>query len=228
MYGALGGAGGNENAENEDETAAAATDEKFSVGAWYDFIWNRTRSIRKDIIQQRLLLNNPAAAAASTSASAVGIIEQCARFHIMCAHRLCDQSADVFDFKINEETLKNCFQSLRQYYELSSRAASNLRPSPNEAEFRAYVILLNLAESNILSEIQRWPKSIRHAAQVRFALNVYFAFNSRNYALFFRLVNSPQCDYLQACILHRYSFFLFFLFVCLLTSTIIIIVTYFL
>jgi hypothetical protein len=45
------------------ETAAAAEDPDnfdFSVGEWFDFIWNRTRSIRKDIIQQRLLLNeNP-------------------------------------------------------------------------------------------------------------------------------------------------------------------------
>ena len=32
--------------------------EESSLGNWYDFIWNRTRSIRKDIIQQRLLLKN--------------------------------------------------------------------------------------------------------------------------------------------------------------------------
>jgi hypothetical protein len=30
---------------------------EFSVCDWYDFVWNRTRSIRKEIIQQRLLLN---------------------------------------------------------------------------------------------------------------------------------------------------------------------------
>ena len=183
---------------------------KFPVGAWYDFIWNRTRSIRKDIIQQRLLLSPSSPTNESTSA--VTIIEQCARFHIMCAYRLCDQASEVFDFKINEENLKNCFQSLRQYYEITSRNSSSmttattttsLKPSPNEAEFRAYVILLNLSESNILSEVQRWPKAIRHTRQVRFALSVYFAFSSKNFIRFFRLVKSPECDYLQACILHR-------------------------
>lgn len=208
-----------------------------SVGFWFDFIWNRTRSIRKDIIQQRLLLNNPLTSSSNSNEnsnddnnnnsneeddnddndndddddddddelteSAVTIIEQSARFHIMCAHRLCDQDPEIFDVKINEETLKNCFQSLRQYYELTSTAASNLRPSNHEAEFRAYVILLNLTESNILSEVQRWPKAIRHTPQVRFALSVYFAFNSGNYIQFFRLVKSTDCDYLQACILHR-------------------------
>ena len=83
----------------------------------------------------------------------------------------------MFDFKINEENLKNCFQSLRQYYEATAGSASG---SPNEAEFRAYIILLNLNESNILSAIQRWPKHMRHAPAVRFALAVYFAYNSRN------------------------------------------------
>lgn len=197
---------------------ASNDDGDFSICSWYDFIWNRTRAIRKDIIIQRLLLNGgPSSSETGENSSqsddvnAIYIIEQCARFHIMCAYRLCDQSPDIFDFKINEENLKNCFQSLRQYYEQSSSSgggggamASQLRPSPYEAEFRAYIILLNLNESNILSEIQRWPKGVRHSAQVRFALNVYFAYNARNYLKFFRLVNSDACEYLQACILHRY------------------------
>jgi hypothetical protein len=121
----------------------------------------------------------------------------------MCGYRLCEESADVFDFKINEENLKNCFQSLRQYYETTT---DTNRASPNEAEFRSYIILLNLNESNILSEIQRWPKHIRHSPEIRFALSVYFAYNARNYVTFFRLVKSNQCQYLQACILHRYFY----------------------
>jgi len=96
-----------------------------SIGFWYDFVWNRTRAIRKDIIQQRLLLNNEPSPPSNESidireyeddnqlVSGVGIIEQCARFHVMCAYRLCLQSPEVFDFKINEENLKNCFQSLQ-------------------------------------------------------------------------------------------------------------------
>ena len=219
----------------------------FSVCDWYDFVWNRTRSIRKDIIQQRLLLNDrfahlPLEAAEQQSSSSltsqliasglggVIIIEQCARFHIMCAYRLCEQSSNVFDFKINEENLKNCFQSLRQYYEtnsstttttttasvVASQASSSSSalassthhhtPSPNEAEFRAYIILLNLSQSDILSEIQRWPANIRNSSHVKFALSVYFAFNSRNYVRFFRLIKSNACHYLQACILHRFFY----------------------
>ncbi|CAF0860307.1 unnamed protein product [Brachionus calyciflorus] len=183
------------------ETEFEVNQDLFSICKWYDFVWNRTRSIRKDIIQQRLLINE-----ANPSVDAVLIIEQCARFHIMCAHRLCDQQPDVFDLKINEENLKNCFQSLRQYYEKSHESTSNLPESPNESEFRSFIILLNLTESNILGEIQRWPKQIRHSKYVQFALNCYFAYNSKNYVKFFRLIGSDDCEYLQACVLHRHFY----------------------
>ena len=173
----------------------------FSIAEWYNFVWNRTRSIRKEIVQQRLLTSE-----SDPNLKGVLIIEQCARFHIMCAYRLCDQSPDIFDFKINEENLKNCFQSLHHYYQKSHELNSKLIPSPNEAEFKSYKILLNLTESDISREIQRWPKEIRHSRNVDFALDCYFAFNSKNYVKFFRLITSSECQYLQSCILHRYFY----------------------
>src|SRR5699024_7646533 len=48
-----------------------------NAGEWFDFIWSRTRSIRKDITQQHLI--NP---------ESVGLIEKCARFHMYCAYYL--------------------------------------------------------------------------------------------------------------------------------------------
>ena len=72
---------------------------EFPYGDWYDFVWNRTRSIRKEIIQQRLLLNSPSSSSNSHDHGGLGgllIIEQCARFHIMCAHRLCEESSQVY------------------------------------------------------------------------------------------------------------------------------------
>ena len=187
----------------------------FPIGEWYDFVWNRTRSIRKDIIQQRLLFNDQPIHffsldkninhLISTGLGGVIIIEQCARFHIMCAYRLCAQSSNVFDFKINEENLNNCLQSLRQYYE-TNLTTSSIRPSPNQSEFCSYIILFNLNQTDILSQIQRWSAHIRNSLHVKFALNVYFAFNSRNYVRFFRLIKSNACEYLQACILHRFFY----------------------
>ena len=198
--------------------ASVENDYEFSYGDWYDFVWNRTRSIRKEITQQRLLLNESSTNEPDSNdhylvqhgLGGVILIEQCVRFHIFCAHRLCELSTNSFDTKINEENLKNCFQDLRHYYDTTSSKSgaesAALRPSPNEPEFRSYIILLHLNESNILSEIQRWPEHIRHSRHVKFALKVYFAYYSRNHIRFFRLVKSNECEYLQACILHRYFY----------------------
>jgi len=134
----------------------------------------------------------------------VVIIEQCARFHIFIAYKLSSRGPKVFSFKLNEDHLKNCFQSLRQYYEATVSRDSSLEPSPNETEFRSYIILLNLQQSDIMSEILNWPANIRNSPHVKFSLAAYVAFNSKNYVRFFRLIKSPQCTYLQACILHRY------------------------
>jgi len=181
----------------------------------YDFAWNRTRAIRKEINQTRLLLNEHRLEEGAdfqehpnefirNGLGGVTIIEQCARFHILCSYRLSDQSPRVFSFKINEDNIKNCFQSLRQYYTSSALDSSHLTPSPHESEFRSYVILLNLSQSDILSEILSWSPQIRNSPHVKFALAIYNAFNSRNYVRFFRLMKSNECSYLQACILHRY------------------------
>lgn len=69
---------------------------------WFHFLWDRTRSIRKDITQQELC-----------SPGTVLLVEQCARFHIHCAARLCAEEPQVFDQKINTENLTKCLQSLK-------------------------------------------------------------------------------------------------------------------
>lgn len=73
-----------------------------SVCDWYHFLWDRTRSIRKDITQQELC-----------STETVLLVEQCARFHIHCAARLVAEELQVFDQRINTENLTKCLQSLK-------------------------------------------------------------------------------------------------------------------
>lgn len=76
--------------------------EDTSISDWYHFLWDRTRSIRKDITQQEL-----------SSPGTVLLVEQCARFHIHCAARLIAEEPQVFDQKINTENLTKCLQSLK-------------------------------------------------------------------------------------------------------------------
>ncbi|KAK6177359.1 hypothetical protein SNE40_015477 [Patella caerulea] len=156
---------------------------------WYDFLWNRTRGIRKDITQQQLCNKN-----------VVELIEKCVRFHIYCSHRLCEQDMMVFDSKINDENMTKCLQTLKEmYYDLEK---NQLIFCENEAEFRAYMVLANLNQGDTLREVQELRDVVRQSPEIRWALKIYSALNSNNYVRFFRLVQ--QASFLNACIVHRY------------------------
>lgn len=155
---------------------------------WYHFLWDRTRGIRKDITQQELC-----------SVEAVELVEQCARFHIHCSARLVAEDPSVFDQKINTENLTKCLQTLKyMYHDLELKGVW----CKNEAEFRAYIILLNLNDGNFMWEVQQLRQEVQKSEEVRFALQVYSALDKNNYVRFFKLVHSTT--YLNACILLRY------------------------
>uniref|UniRef100_A0A1Q3EZ29 Germinal-center associated nuclear protein n=1 Tax=Culex tarsalis TaxID=7177 RepID=A0A1Q3EZ29_CULTA len=163
-------------------------DEEVNMSDWFHFVWDRTRSIRKDITQQELC-----------SLKAVRLVEQCARFHIHCAARLVAEEPSVFDQKINTENMTKCLQSLKyMYHDLGLKGIR----CPNEAEFRAYVVLLNLNDGNFLWEVKQLPAEVQRSPEIRFAMQVYFALENNNYVRFFRLVR--QTTYMNACILLRY------------------------
>ncbi|XP_066595706.1 putative leucine-rich repeat-containing protein DDB_G0290503 isoform X2 [Prorops nasuta] len=159
-----------------------------NLGEWYHFLWDRTRGIRKDITQQELCCTD-----------SVELVEQCARFHIVCSERLCAEEPSIFDKKINSENLTKCLQSLKyMYHDLRIKGIKCF----NEAEFRSYVILLNLNNGNFMWDLQRLPLFIQKSEEIKFAIQVYSALESNNYNRFFKLVRSTT--YLNACILLRY------------------------
>ncbi|KAL0099336.1 hypothetical protein PUN28_020123 [Cardiocondyla obscurior] len=162
--------------------------ENTNLAEWYHFLWDRTRGIRKDITQQELCCEE-----------SVELIEQCARFHIVCSERLCAEDASVFDKKINSENLTKCLQTLKyMYHDLRIMGVT----CENEPEFRAYVVLLNLNNGNFMYDLQQLPKSVQKSPEIQFAVKVYFSLESNNYYKFFKLVR--ETTYLNACILLRY------------------------
>lgn len=159
-----------------------------NLAEWYHFLWDRTRGIRKDITQQELCC-----------VESVELLEQCARFHIVCSERLCAEDASVFDKKINSENLTKCLQTLKyMYHDLRVKGIT----CENEPEFRAYVVLLNLNSGNFLYDLQQLPKLVQNSPEVQFAIKMYFSLDSNNYYKFFQLVR--ETTYLNACILLRY------------------------
>ena len=161
-----------------------------TVGNWYVYMWNVTRAIRKDITQQNL-----------TDLVALSIVEKCARFHIFCSERLCEEKAHNFDWKLNDENLIKCLRTLKHMYHDLQMSGDFC---PQESEFRAYDVLMNLNKGDILREIQTLSEEIQKDPQVLFALKCFKALNSNNYVLFFNLVK--KATYLEACILKRYFY----------------------
>uniref|UniRef100_A0A670XUS4 Germinal-center associated nuclear protein n=1 Tax=Pseudonaja textilis TaxID=8673 RepID=A0A670XUS4_PSETE len=155
---------------------------------WYDFVWNRTRGIRKDITQQHLC-----------SPLTVSLIEKCTRFHIHCSHHLCEEPMSSFDAKINNENMTKCLQSLKEMYQDLANKGIYCK---GEAEFRGYNVLLNLNKGDILREVQQFRPSVRNSPEVRFAVQAFAALNSNNFVKFFKLVQTAS--YLNACMLHCY------------------------
>ncbi|XP_017164946.1 germinal-center associated nuclear protein [Poecilia reticulata] len=155
---------------------------------WYDFVWNRTRGIRKDITQQRLCCP-----------VTVALIEKCTRFHVHCAHHLCEQHMSSFDAKINNENMTKCLQSLKEMY---ADLATQQTFCPLEAEFRQYSVLLKLNDGDILREVQQFRDEVRKSPEVKFAVQAFTAVSSNNFVRFFKLVKGAS--YLSSCLLHRY------------------------
>ncbi|KAF6120263.1 minichromosome maintenance complex component 3 associated protein [Phyllostomus discolor] len=159
-----------------------------SLRDWYDFLWNRTRGIRKDITQQHLC--DPVT---------VSLIEKCARLHIHCAHFMCEEPMSSFDAKINNENMTKCLQSLKEMYQdLRNKGVF----CASEAEFQGYNVLLNLNKGDILREVQQFHPAVRNSSEVKFAVQAFAALNSNNFVRFFKLVQSAS--YLNACLLHCY------------------------
>ncbi|XP_072850394.2 germinal-center associated nuclear protein [Pogona vitticeps] len=155
---------------------------------WYDFVWNRTRGIRKDITQQHLCCP-----------LTVSLIEKCTRFHIHCSHHLCEEPMSSFDAKINNENMTKCLQSLKEMYQDLANKGIYCK---SEAEFRGYNVLLNLNKGDILREVQQFRPSVRNSPEVRFSVQAFAALNSNNFVRFFKLVQTAS--YLNACLLHCY------------------------
>jgi hypothetical protein len=140
------------------------------LARWYDFLWSRTRAIRKaspnnfSFYYQLILLFQDITQQMLQNELAVDLVEKCVRLHIFASFRLGFLDAELFDDKINtgnsslpfhsihfifcnfSENLSKSMQTLRHMYE---DLAKQQRFCPNEAEFRSYDIILNLSDFNV-------------------------------------------------------------------------------
>ncbi|XGW30466.1 hypothetical protein V3C99_009441 [Haemonchus contortus] len=180
------------------------------LATWYDFLWSRTRAIRKEITQ--LMLTDSTAVSLFESYDLFYVTFQyftdfyapkaglCARIHILCAYKLCHLGFDRFDQNMNTENLAKCLQSLRHLYEDLEMQGETFN---TEAEFRGYDVMLHLHDSNIMRQVLSYRKEVRESKPVRLALQLSSALQNKNYVRFFRLLRN-EATFLQCCICHRY------------------------
>lgn len=174
---------------------------RIGVEKSHAYIRDRTRAIRKDFTRQR-----------DFSLDAMYCHERIARFHILGLHAHCRSDPD--QEQQETEQLKKVLQTLTEMYQ-DSRGKHR---SPNEAEFRAYYMLVHQRDKTALLTIRRVPQDIYCAPILQWALELRFSqsrnvdvdkrqshLNSdvtqMNYSLLFRLWEDHRTSYLMACIL---------------------------
>jgi hypothetical protein len=165
----------------------------------YNFIWFRTRMIRKDFMLQNFR------GAGRNHPIATECHERIARWHIMMGHQL--QDDENFVIQQNTEQLGQTLKSLNEFYDAAADRNDPTMCSTNEAEFRCYFIL-----SNLLKPTEWFPdfltdrrQEVLNAPEISFALSVSAALNAKktvDFHSFFRFMR--KASYLQACLMTQY------------------------
>lgn len=183
-----------------------------SLAKVHNFVWNRTRAIRRDFSIQQL--SKP-----EDLEIAIDCYERIARFHILSLHELAQANKPYpeYDYKQDREQLDKTLLSLMQYYD-DSRSRVDLR---NEAEFRAYCVIFQLQDftPDLEDRVQTWPASVAGDARVQTALQVYAAAGSaadvkgplktsaieqfhaqQDWQAFFTTIESTAVSFLLGCV----------------------------
>ncbi|XP_051165414.1 germinal-center associated nuclear protein [Leptopilina boulardi] len=170
----------------------------------YDFIFDRLRAIRQDLVIQRI---NPL--------DTIEILEPIVRFHVYAAQRLCTHSISTFDPKINNQHLLECLKHLLVCYDECSNVTlndfnineslRNLNLNDNRTQMEAIYILVNLGEINSLTRGLNLPIKYKESREVKQAMEISFSAYLNNYVRTCRLIStlSPLLKCAALCNLRK-------------------------
>ncbi|XP_014675450.1 PREDICTED: SAC3 domain-containing protein 1-like [Priapulus caudatus] len=152
----------------------------------YDFVADRIRAVRQDIVIQHL-----------PGDDTCQILMQCIRFYLYSSYRLCEEPLANFDPHLNNIQAMECMKMLLVNF-------SNMRNPPiKEAqELEALYLLFNLGSTDAMLHAYECHRDIRECAKVRLALNLNRAYMEGNYVHLFRLVR--KLTFLEMCSMHRH------------------------
>ena len=187
------------------------TNSRKNLAENHKFVWDRTRAIRNDFsIQQVSKLEDVKIA--------IQCFEEIARFHLLSLHQLTRSGHDNKDFvpQQEREQLSNTLVSLNYYYD-DHRGRYQ---SPNEPEFRAYQLLLQIRgqPQDIPERARALPENICKTEEVYTAIELILLsgrvtgyskhllplyrklkVGESRFETFWSMMQSSEVDYLTAC-----------------------------
>ncbi|GMK59099.1 hypothetical protein CspeluHIS016_0701140 [Cutaneotrichosporon spelunceum] len=178
-----------------------------ALGYSSGFIRDRSRAIRKEFALQSSWGHD----------EAIATFERIARWHILCLRELQEETGTNTDMHIDNAELGRCFTSLRQQYNDRREETGLDMPCANEPEFRAYMLIYDLAHKSVSIPTSELPQvildhplvqlawQIRQAAQRNFdSQKEGSKFNAELGAnlitRYIRLIKQGQVPYLLSCL----------------------------
>ncbi|XP_043081137.1 SAC3 domain-containing protein 1 [Puntigrus tetrazona] len=149
----------------------------------YAFVFDRLRSVRQDMIIQRV-----------SGPDCVAVLEKSVRFLLYASYRLCGQQLQHFDPRINDTHLQECLSWLLESYRDGKHQ--------HQEEFQALSLLYNLSSSQAIQHVLELPERIRSSPSVQLALALSRAHTERNPVRLLRL--AQRLDFIQVCAVHRH------------------------
>lgn len=156
----------------------------------YNFIRDRGRAIRKDFKIQNHL----------KGPECTEVLEKLTRFLIHSDFYLSELPESQFSPNQNRHQLVDTLKNLMEIYDDNN--SNGFKPYENEAEFRAYFILLMIGENVPVAQLQSWNASILNDRKVLFAMKFHRFFQNRMSYNIIKLLSDSETSYLMACILN--------------------------
>lgn len=177
----------------------------------HNFLWDRTRAIRKDFIFQNAM-------SAEERTDQIYCLENIARFHAVALHLLSQENFAAEDFSEQQEReqLGKTLLSLMQVYD-ECKDMAGVRME-NEAEFRAYYLLFNAHDPFVMQQMQDWDdKFWFNSTEVQTAVTLIEAMQnvwngrgplrpqvalttgSASFTTYFSIVEDRKVSYTMAC-----------------------------
>ncbi|KFY49653.1 hypothetical protein V495_00549 [Pseudogymnoascus sp. VKM F-4514 (FW-929)] len=176
----------------------------------HNFLWDRTRSIRRDFTFQQASLT------AADYIDEVYCLETIARFHVIALHQMSNPFNTSDDFSEHQEIeqLGRTLLSLIHTYE---DCKSQKIQCDNEAEFRAYFVIYHARNPAMMEAVQDWGKDFWESDEIQTAtalvecLHNIWEINGplkpqsaseialNMYSRFFKIIRQPEVSYTTAC-----------------------------